>query len=184
MGERFSAVSDATGFWRIDGLAPGLARLSLAGGSLAPGESVTTNNVPQDLMVSPQGAVSANSIGIGVPVAPVPPPPLGPGDVWGFVFSDGDEDGDFAGEDQPREDVRILVQDADGDFYVADATGFDGLWSVTGLAPGDATVSVLVPPDDSVVTTGNDPHVVTVLSEQTVQAEDIGFFIDAGGPQA
>lgn len=98
-----------------------------------------------------------------------------PATVNGVVFVDEDGDALLDSGELPLPGVTVFVTDSSGT-PVAVVTDAAGAYSA-GVLPGPVTIDVDDPtvPADHVLTTANDPQVVTAVSGTIVTAPDIGY---------
>jgi uncharacterized repeat protein (TIGR01451 family) len=163
----------------IDAVSPSCSRLDLV---LAPGASqtwtCTVTPVTADFVntvtvtaVDPAGNVVTTADSATVDMEPV-------GTITGRVFHDVDGDGVSGAGDVPLANVSVTITGADGIARpgVTDATGF---YTLANLPVGSYSIDVddadADIPAGAVVSTGNDPQVLTVGNGVVTAAGDVGF---------
>lgn len=99
--------------------------------------------------------------------------------VSGHVFSDLNGDGIKDATDVGLSGVAVSVVDSAGT-TLQGATDTSGNYTLTGLAPGDSTVTYTTPTDYT-ITTLNDVQIVTVVDMTVTAAVDVGYEPPEGG---
>lgn len=140
----FSVLTAADGTWNVVGLAAGSYT---ATASPLPGRIVTT---------APRTVVLTDAVVGGVDAGEVRPARLA-----GAVYDDANGTGARDAGETGRAGVTVTVTGPRG--TVTPAVAADGSWSLTGLVPGDYTVTLSGPGrDGALVTQGTDPTPVTL----------------------
>ena len=103
------------------------------------------------------------------------------GDLCGDLFIDTDGDGIQDANENDLANVDVIITDAAGIVYTV-TTDANGQYCAT-VINGTTTIEIDQNdpqfPDGGVVSVGNDPNTVTVLTSQTVNAGTVGIFIPA-----
>jgi hypothetical protein len=160
-GQTFLVVTDASGLYMATNIPPGTALIDVVDSTLPPGVTHTIAGTdPSTAFVPSGGAVNAGIDGY----LPTITPPGGPnGSVTGLVFLDNNGNGAQDSNEPGLPGVSVLVTAANGQIVSA-VTDSTGVYTVSGVAPGAATVDVVnsTLPPNLVQTAGTDPSSVVV----------------------
>ncbi|MEX2188836.1 MAG: SdrD B-like domain-containing protein, partial [Pirellulales bacterium] len=132
-----STVTDTTGFYRFDGLMPGIygvAEMQPAGwrdGKDTPGNAGgTAQPVPGDRITGATLRAAINAVDYNFGERPLP------GSIRGFVFSDPDQDCVFDAGEPPISGVTVELLDQNGGVLRVAMTDAAGMYQFTDLEPG------------------------------------------------
>jgi hypothetical protein len=159
-GQTFLAITDASGNYMAMNIPPGTATIDVVDSTLPPGATQTAGTDPSTAVVPPGGTVNAGFDGY----RPTITPPGGSlGSVTGVVFLDNNGNGVRDANEPGLPGVSVLITAANGQI-VSVVTDSTGAYTVSGIAPGVATVDVVnsTLPPNLVQTAGADPSTVVV----------------------
>jgi len=162
-GQTLLVTTDANGFYTAVNVPAGSATIDVLDQTLPSGVTHTIAGVdPSTVSVPSGGSVDAGIDGYA-PSTTVPSGP--PGAVTGVVFLDNNGNGGQDGNEPGLPGVSVLITAANGQIFSA-ITGPTGIYSVTGVAPGTASVDVVnsTLPPNMTQTAGVDPSTVVVPS--------------------
>jgi uncharacterized protein (DUF2345 family) len=168
-GQVFVATTDAAGNYNFSNVPTGNATVDIVNSSLPPGLVQTEGTDPTPVVV-PAGPVNAGNDGYQ------PPTTAGGGGVTGLVFLDNDGDGIQDPGEPGIPGVSVVVTAANGQVFIA-TTGSNGVYTVTNVPTGSATVDVVestLPPNVT-QTAGTDPSSVNVVAGPPTSAGVDGY---------
>ncbi|MEO8359479.1 MAG: SdrD B-like domain-containing protein [Vicinamibacteria bacterium] len=164
LGTVYTAMTDAAGNYSVSGIATGPATVDVLEATLPPGLSQTAGVDPSSANVTPGAPTNAGVDGYRPPAIPITT-----GTLNGVVFLDSNGNGIQDGGEPGLPGVSVIVTDALGLTHLVTTDSY-GVWAVTNLPPGPATVDVVdatLPPGVT-QTAGVDPSSATVVAGQVV----------------
>ncbi len=166
-----TVITDNNGFWTAT-IIQGNATIDIDNNTLDENAVLTAGSDPNTLTVIADQENNTENVGYNFPI------PITTGTINGLVFNDENANGIFDDDEQGLPNVIIDVLDAEGILTSVD-TDINGEWNTT-TTVGEALVTIdeNTLPENAIQTAGANPTIVTVISENNLNLENAGFYVE------